>query len=77
MILVLNDKHQIVSREHLMYGVGNLERYRAQMVCSIEKNRGGQAEIDLEFAKHLDQSLFDPRGAIVAEDLVDDRIHVE
>ncbi len=76
-ILVLNAKHEIVARDHLVYGIGNLERYREQVVCSIEKNRAGHSDIDLEFTKRLDQSRLETDGALVSEHLVDDRIHME
>lgn len=76
-VLVLNDKHDIVARHHLMYGAVGTERFRDFVVCSIEKNRGGVDGLDLEFRKHFAQARFDPAGGHVAEHLVDDRIHVE
>ncbi len=76
-ILMLNAKHEIVARDHLMYGVGNAERYREQVVVSIEKNRAGRSDIDLEFTKRLEQGRFEPEGAFVTERLIDERIHVE
>ncbi len=76
-ILVLNDKHEIVARDHLMFGSGNLERFKPQVVCTIEKNRAGESGVDMEFRKQLAHSRFDPRGQLVAEQLVDGRIHTE
>jgi hypothetical protein len=39
---------------------------------SIEKNRRGPANIDLQFAKDLAHFRFDPYGTVVEETLVDD-----
>ncbi len=75
-ILVLNAKHEIVARENLMYGVGKVERYREQVVCSIEKNRAGQSDVDLEFTKRLAQGRFEGTGGFVTEDLIDGRVHL-
>lgn len=76
-VLVLNDKYSIVARHHLMYGSVGTERFHDYVVCTIEKNRAGVDGVDLEFRKHFDQARFDPTGGLVAETLVDDRIHVE
>lgn len=76
-VLVLNDKHDILARHHLMYGAVGTERFKDYVVCSIEKNRGGVDRVDLEFRKHFSQARFDPVGGTVAESLVDDRIHVD
>lgn len=76
-VLVLNAKDQIVARDHLMFGTDNLERFREQVVCSVEKNRSGETGVDMEFHKELAFGRFDARGALVAEHLVDDRVHVE
>ncbi len=75
--LLLNDKFNIVARHHLVYGTTNAEQYQQWAVCSIEKNRSGSDDIDLEFRKHFEQGRFDPSGHYVAEQLVDDRIHTE
>ena len=76
-VLLLNDKYDILARHHLMYGAVGTERFRDYVVCSIEKNRGGLDGIDLEFRKHFDQARFDPAGSVVAESLIDDRIHLD
>ncbi len=75
--LLLNDKFRIVARHHLVYGTTNAEQYQQWAVCSIEKNRSGSDDIDLEFRKHFEQGRFDPAGHYVAEQLVDERIHTE
>jgi replicative DNA helicase len=75
--LLLNDKFAVVARHHLMYGTTNAEHYKQWAVCSVEKNRSGRAGIDLEFRKRFEHGHLDAVGGHVAEQLVDDRIHVE
>jgi replicative DNA helicase len=76
-MLILNNKYDLVSRQHLVYGVGNAERFRQWAVVSIEKNRNGRAGLDLEFRKHFEQNRFDPVGGLVREQLVDERLVLE
>jgi replicative DNA helicase len=76
-VLILNDKYDVVARHHLVYNVGNVERFRHWAVMTIEKNRNGQAGADLEFFKRFEQSRFDPDGQMVAEQLTDERVFVE
>ena len=76
-VLILNNKYDIVARHHLVYDVGNAERFRQWAVLSVEKNRSGKGGIDLEFRKRLDQSRFDTDGNMVAEQLVDERVFTE
>lgn len=76
-VLILNNKYDIVARHHLVYDVGNAERFRHWAVLSVEKNRSGKGGIDLEFRKRLDQSRFETEGNMVAEQLVDERVFTE
>jgi replicative DNA helicase len=76
-VLMINDKYDVVARHHLVYDVGNAERFRGWVVVTIEKNRSGLDRIDLEFRKVFEQARFDPEGAPVAEQLVDERVFVE
>lgn len=76
-VLILNDKFDVVARHHLVYDVGNAERFRNWVVLSIEKNRGGMDKIDLEFRKRFEQSRFEVGGQSVEEQLVDERVYVE
>lgn len=76
-VLILNDKYDAVARHHLVYGVGAAERFREWVILSIEKNRGGTDRIDLEFKKQFAHARFDPEGQLVAEQLVDERVHVD
>jgi replicative DNA helicase len=76
-VLILNDKFDIVARHHLVYDTTNAERFRDWIVITIEKNRGGLDRIDLEFRKRLEQSRFEAGGQAVVEQLVDERVFVE
>jgi replicative DNA helicase len=76
-MLILNNKYDIVSRQHLVYGVGNAERFRQWAVVTIEKNRNGRAGLDLEFRKRFDQNRFETKGRLVTEQLIDERLILE
>ena len=76
-VLILNNKYDVVARHHLVYHIGNAERFRQWAVLSIEKNRNGRDQIDLEFKKRFDQSRFENDGQQVVEQLVDERVFVE
>ncbi len=76
-VLLLNEKYDVVARHHLVYAATNADRFKAYAVLSIEKNRGGLDKVDLEFRKRFEQSRFDRQGAVVAEQLVDERLFVE
>jgi replicative DNA helicase len=76
-VLILNEKYDAVARHHLVYGVGSAERFREWAVLSVEKNRGGTDRIDLEFRKQFAHARFDPEGQLVAEQLVDERVHID
>jgi len=76
-LLVLNDKFDVVARHHLVYDVTNAERFRDYVVMTIEKNRSGLDKIDLEFRKRFEQSRFEVDGNTVTEQLVDERVFVE
>lgn len=75
-LLIVNDKVDIVSREHLLYNLGNIERFREWSVFSIEKNRHGRAGVELEFAKDFEHGRFHPEGQEVSERLIDHRVFV-
>ncbi len=75
--LMLNDKWHVVARHHLMYDSVNAERFHDWVVCTIDKNRSGKADVDLEFRKRFAQSRFEAAGALVREELIDDRVFRE
>lgn len=76
-VLLLNDKHDIVARHHLVYDPSGAERYRGYVVLSIAKNRSGPDHVDLQLRKQLDQSRFDSLVELVDEQLVDERVFTE
>jgi replicative DNA helicase len=76
-VLVMNDKFDVVARHHLVYDVSNAETFRNFVVVSIEKNRNGLDRIDLQFRKRFEQGRFEPDGSAVPEQLVDERVFVE
>ena len=76
-ILLMNDKYDVVARHHLVFDVGNAERFRSWAVMTIEKNRSGLDKIDLEFQKHFEQGRFERKGNVVSEQLVDERVFVD
>ena len=76
-VLILANKADIVARHHLMYSTQNAENFREWTVCTIEKNRSGRTGAEVEFKKEFASGRFAPDGAVVSEDLVDERIFVE
>ncbi len=42
-VLLLNEKFNVVARHHLVYDVGNADRFKSYIVLSLEKNRSGIA----------------------------------
>ena len=73
-ILIMNEKVDVVARHHLVYDTRAVDRYRDYVVLSIEKNRSGLAKIDLQLRKRLEQSRFERDLDVVSEDLVDERL---
>ncbi|HEV7173678.1 DnaB-like helicase C-terminal domain-containing protein [Pedococcus sp.] len=73
-VLMLNDKYDIVAKHHLVYHLGNAERFRQWVVLSIEKNRNGADHLELEFQKRFEQGRFEPEGRVVEEQLIEERV---
>ena len=63
-VLILNDKYDVVARHHLVYDLGNAERYKAWVVMTIEKNRHGVDGVELEFRKAFAEGRFDAVGPV-------------
>jgi replicative DNA helicase len=76
-VLILNDKYDIVARHHLVYHLDNAERFRQWVVLTIEKNRGGIDKVELEFMKRFEQGRFERDGRVVQEQLIEERIFVD
>ena len=75
--IVLNNKYDIVSREHLIYNLSDAEAMRNWLVMTVEKNRAGRHTVDMEYA--LDGAHFRlvPEGAFVRERLIDGKAVLE
>ncbi len=76
-ILILNDKYNIVAKVNIEFNPYQAQRYRDWVVATIEKNRGGQDNVDLEWQKLFQYSCFDPNGRITAEKLIEERLYTE
>lgn len=76
-IMVLQDKYDVVARQHLMYDLAGAAQHHNWVVVSVEKNRHGRGGVELEFRKRLSHGHIDPHGRVVEDQLVDERIHVE
>ena len=74
-ILILNEKYQIVAKVNIEFNPYQAQRFRDWVVASVEKNRGGQDNVDLEFEKHFEFSCFDPNGRTVQEKLIEERLY--
>ncbi len=76
-ILILNEKYKIVTKTSIEFNLHRAQAYRDWIVLTIEKNRSGRAQADVEFRQRFEYSCFDPRGGDVQEQLVDERIFTE
>jgi replicative DNA helicase len=76
-ILILNDKYNIVAKVNIEFNPYQAQRYRDWVVATVEKNRGGQDNVDLEWQKLFQYSCFDPNGRITAEKLIEERLYTE
>lgn len=76
-VMLINDKQDVVARHHLVFDVGNAEQFRDFAVLTIEKNRTGLDHIDLEFRKQFEFGRFATSGQRVTEQLVNEQIFVE
>ena len=74
-ILILNEKYQIVAKVNIEFNPYQAQRFRDWVVVSIEKNRSGADNIDVEYHKHFDFSCFDPTGRPVQEKLIEERLY--
>ncbi|MBD8870746.1 DnaB-like helicase C-terminal domain-containing protein [Nocardioides donggukensis] len=73
-VLIFNHKYDVVARHHLVYDIGNAERFHQWAVLTLEKNRQGKDGVNLEFRKRFEQSRFESDGHMVTEQLVDERL---
>ncbi len=74
-IMILNEKYHIVAKVNIEFNPYQAQRFRDWVVVTVEKNRGGKDNIDLEFEKHFEYSCFDPNGRTVQEKLIEERLY--
>ena len=74
-ILILNEKYQIVAKVNIEFNPYQAQRFRDWVVVSVEKNRSGADNVDTEFHKHFEFSCFDPTGRPVQEKLIEERLY--
>ena len=74
-IMILNEKYNIVAKVNIEFNPYQAQRFRDWVIVSVEKNRGGQDQVDLEFEKHFEFSCFDPNGRTVQEKLIEERLY--
>ena len=75
--IIMNDKWQIIDRDHIVFNTHKAQQYRDWVVCTIEKNRSGKNLVEVEFMKRFEYCCFNPRGSRVAERLHEERIQGE
>jgi replicative DNA helicase len=69
--VLMNEKAVSVSKSHLAFDPVRAEQFKRWVVFSVEKNREGSPDMNLEFRKDLANFRFDPQGGFVSEALVD------
>jgi replicative DNA helicase len=69
--ILMNEKAIAVSKSHLAFDPVRAEQFKRWIVFSVEKNREGAPDMNLEFRKDLANYRFDPQGGFVTESLVD------
>jgi replicative DNA helicase len=74
-ILILNEKYHIVAKVNIEFNPYQAQRFRDWVVLTVEKNRGGQDSVDLEYEKHFEFACFDPNGRTVQEKLIEERLY--
>jgi len=74
-ILILNEKYQIVAKVNIEFNPYQAQRFRDWVIVTIEKNRSGLDNIDLEYEKLFEFSCFDPNGRPVQEKLIEERLY--
>ena len=75
--LVMNDKAVAVSKSHLAFDPVRAETFKRQIVVSIEKNRSGPSNLDMEFMRDYAHYRIDPQGAFMVDNLVDDVLYID
>jgi len=72
--VIMNDKWQIIDRDHIVFNTHKAQQFRNWVVCTIEKNRSGRNLVEIEFQKRFEYCCFNPVGGKVSERLYEERI---
>lgn len=75
--IIMNNKFHILSKDHVSFNPYKSESYRDWVVFTLEKNRAGRAMIDVEFKMHAQHFCFNPKGNMVEQKLIDEKIIIE
>jgi len=75
--VIMNNKFHILSKDHVSFNPYKSESFRDWVVFTLEKNRAGRAMIDVEFRMHAQHFCFNPKGNLVEQKLIDEKIIVE
>ena len=75
--IIMNNKFHILSKDHVSFNPYKSDSYRDWVVFTLEKNRAGRAMIDVEFRMHPQHFCFNPKGNLVEQKLIDEKIIVE
>jgi replicative DNA helicase len=75
--LMLNNKHDVLSRQQLISNLSKAGQMRGWLVMSLEKNRAGRNIVDMEYALQAAQFRLAPGGDFVRERLVDGKVILE
>ena len=73
-VLILSSKENVISREHLVYDLGSIKKFRRWSVVSVEKNRHGMGNVELELQKDFEHGRFHPAAQVVSERLIEERV---
>ena len=72
--IIMNNKYQILAKDHVAFNPYNAKQFRNWVVWTIEKNRAGRAMQDMEFEIYGQHFAFNPRGQKVQQQLIDDKV---
>jgi len=75
--VIMNDKWQVIDRDHIVFNTHKAQQFRNWVVCTIEKNRSGRNLVEIEFQKRFEYCCFNPIGGKVTERLYEERIQGE
>ncbi len=75
--IIMNNKFHILSKDHVSFNPYKSDSYRDWVVYTLEKNRAGRAMLDVEFQMRPQHFCFNPKGSLVEQKLIDEKIIVE